>query len=128
MSATCTDSLTRAEGAYAHLASFQRGDLVDVEGRQVRYPAVVMTPQQHDWADINRTYLIVSNHGTEIRITVGSLLAGHHAITLRTRSHADLMANLDRLVPARTAPLPGTPDSCTSCGHIPDTCADMCCA
>ena len=39
-----------------------------------------MVPQQHDHADINRTHLIVSSEGTEIRITVGTLLAGQHAI------------------------------------------------
>lgn len=83
---TATAALTRAEDAYAHLASFQRGDLVNVQGRQIGYPAVVMTPQQHDWSDINRAYLVVSNEGTEVRISAGSLLAGQHAITLRSEA------------------------------------------
>lgn len=78
-----TAALTRAEDAYAHLASFQCGDLVNVQGRQIAFPAVVMTPQRHDWSDINRAYLVVSNEGTEVRITVGTLLAGQHAITHR---------------------------------------------
>lgn len=80
---TATATLTRAEDAYAHLAGFRRGDLVNVQGRQIAYPAVVMTPQQHDWSDINRACLVVSNEGTEVRITVGTLLAGQHAITHR---------------------------------------------
>jgi hypothetical protein len=41
-------------------------------------------------------------------------------------SHAAVIQTLNRLVPARTA-LPGTPDPCTSCGHVPDTCNDTCC-
>jgi hypothetical protein len=80
MTITADTQLTRAEDAYAHLASFHRGQLVDIQGRQVGYRAVVMVPQQHDHADINRTHLTVSNEGTEIRITVGTLLAGQHAI------------------------------------------------
>ena len=80
---TTTDTkLTRAEAAYAHLASFQLGDSVEVQGREISFPAVVMTPQQHDHADINRSHLIVSSNGTEVRITVGLLLAGQYAITL----------------------------------------------
>ena len=80
---TTTDtSLSRAEAAYAHLASFQHGDTVEIQGREISFPAVVMTPQQHDHADINRSHLIVSSNGTEVRITVGLLLAGQYAITL----------------------------------------------
>jgi len=79
---TTTDTkLTRAEDAYAHLASFQRGDSVEVSGRRISFPAVVMTPQQHDHADINRCHLAVSSNGSEVRITVGLLLAGQYAIT-----------------------------------------------
>jgi len=80
---TATAQLTRAEDAYAHLASFQRGDLVNIQGRTIAFPAVVITPQQHDWSDINSAYLIVSNEGTTVRVSVGSLLAGRHTITLR---------------------------------------------
>jgi hypothetical protein len=84
---TTTDTkLTRAEDAYAHLASFQRGDTVDIEARGICYPAVVMVPQQHDYADINRTHLIVSSNGTTIWITIGLLLAGQYRITLRTEA------------------------------------------
>jgi hypothetical protein len=79
---TTTDTaLTRSEDAYAHLASFQLGDSVEVQGREISFPAVVMTPQ-HDHADINRCHLVVSSNGTEVRITVGLLLAGQYAITL----------------------------------------------
>src|ERR1039457_3889048 len=75
-------SLSRADAAYAHLASFQHVQPVEVQGREISFPAVVMTPQQHDHADINRSHLIVSSNGTEVRITVGLLLAGQYAITL----------------------------------------------
>jgi len=76
--------LTRAEEAYAHLASFKRGDKVDVAGRTTPpLGGVVTTPQQHDWSDINRAYLYVtSDDGTvDVKITVGLLLAGHYTIT-----------------------------------------------
>jgi hypothetical protein len=41
-------------------------------------------------------------------------------------THAGRMAALDRLLPWRTVSVP-TPDECESCGHIPDTCGDLCC-
>ena len=75
--------LTRAEEAYALLASFQRGDVVDVAGRSFFQPGTVTTAQQHDHADINRAYLIATVNGAEIRVTVGSLLSGWHTITAR---------------------------------------------
>ena len=78
---TATATLTRAEDAYAHLASLQRGDTVDVGGRSFFQPGTVTTPQQHDHSDINRAYLIVTGCGVETRVTVGSLLAGQHTIT-----------------------------------------------
>ena len=75
--------LTRAEAAYAHLASFRRDDRVDVGCRYGAFhrPGSVTTPQQHDHADINRAYLVASIDGAEVRITVGSLLSGRHTIT-----------------------------------------------
>jgi hypothetical protein len=82
MTTTTATVLTRAEAAYAHLASFQLGDSVEVQGREISFPAVVMTPQQHDHADVNRCHLVVSSNGTEVWITVGLLLAGQHTITL----------------------------------------------
>ncbi len=78
---TTTATLTRAEDAYAHLASFQRGDQVDVGGRSFFQPGTVTTPQQHDHSDINRAYLVVTGCGVETRVTVGSLLSGKHTIT-----------------------------------------------
>lgn len=78
---TSTAQLTRAEDAYAHLASFQRGDAVDVGGRAFFQPGTVTLPQQHDHADINRAYLIVEGCGVQTRVTVGTLLAGQHTIT-----------------------------------------------
>jgi hypothetical protein len=66
VTATAGIKLTRAEAAYAHLASFQRGDKVHVGGRTTPpLSGVVTTPQQHDYADINRAHLIVtSDDGT----------------------------------------------------------------
>jgi hypothetical protein len=81
---TVTDTrLTRAEDAYAHLASFQLGDQVDVGGRAFFQPGTVTTPQQHDHDGINRAYLVVTGCGVETKVTVGSLLAGKHTITSR---------------------------------------------
>ena len=80
---TTTTALTRAEEAYAHLASFKRGDTVDVGCRYGDFVAAgtVTTAQQHDHADINRAYLIVTSGNTSFRVTVGSLLSGRHIIT-----------------------------------------------
>ena len=75
------ERLTRAEEAYAHLASFKRGDQVNVAGRSFSQPGTVTTTQQHDHADINRAYLIATVSGAEIRVTVGTLLSGWHTIT-----------------------------------------------
>lgn len=83
MTTTGTAQLTRAEDAYAHLASFAKGDAVDVGRRYGDFfqPGTVITPQQHDHADINRAYLVVTVCGVETRVTVGSLLAGRLTIT-----------------------------------------------
>jgi hypothetical protein len=72
--------LTRAEDAYAHLASFQRGDMVDVAGPRFYQPGTVTTAQQ-DGAGITRAYLVVTGCGTETRVTVASLLSGKYTIT-----------------------------------------------
>jgi len=89
MTTTTGTKLMRAEAAYAHLASFQLGDKVHVGGRAMRYPlGTVTTPQQHDFSDINRAYLIVTGCGVETRVTVGSLMAGHHTITSRADAKA----------------------------------------
>src|ERR1700733_7860199 len=81
MTTTTDTKLTRAEAAYAHLASFQRGDLVDVGGRRFFLPGIVTTTQQHDFADINRVYLIVtSSRGLDVRVTVGELVSGQRTV------------------------------------------------
>lgn len=80
--ATAADtSLTRAEDAYLHLASFQRGDLVDVNGQ----PGTVTTAQQHYTSRLERAFLVVDGCGTRTRVSVASLLAGIHVITSRSR-------------------------------------------
>lgn len=98
MTIATTIKLTRAEDAYAHLASFQRGDKADVGGRHYFLPGTVTTAQQHDHSDINRAYLVVTGTATvpdgnggwrpetiDVKVTVGALLAGKHTIT----SHAE---------------------------------------
>ena len=84
---TATATLTRIEAAYLHLASFERGDLVDIEGRQVRYQAVVMVPQQGappaTHAGMRYARLTASSNGTEVEISVGALLDGQNTITRR---------------------------------------------
>lgn len=95
MTATAADTkLTRAEAAYAHLASFQRGERVIVTGRAYAYEGTVTTTQRHDFADINRVYLTVSNGRTEIQVTVGQLLAGR-AITSRADVEAGRIHHFD---------------------------------
>jgi hypothetical protein len=71
-------TLTRAEAAYAHLASFQRGNRVIVDGREAR----VVYPQQDPEGPrgIEAAYLMVTGYGTETHVTVRSLLDGTHAI------------------------------------------------
>jgi hypothetical protein len=54
---TTDTSLSRAEAAYAHLASFQLGDKVDVGGRSFYQPGTVTTAQQDGDCCVNRSYL-----------------------------------------------------------------------
>jgi hypothetical protein len=90
---TATTELTRAEAAYAHLASFKRGDKVDVGGRRFFLPGTVTTPQQ-DAHRITSAYLVVTGDSTVpdgsggwrteptmVTVTVASLLSGRHTIT-----------------------------------------------
>lgn len=82
-------TLTRAEDAYAHLASFQRGDKVKIGGRGWCQFSTVTVAQQHDWSDINRTHLAVAGCcWIDIHVTVGDLLAGKYTIA----SEADAAA------------------------------------
>jgi hypothetical protein len=78
--AVATDKLTRAEAAYAHLASFQRGDKVDVGGRSWFQPGIVTTAQQ-DGGSIEGAYLMVEGCGVQTKVTVASLLSGKFTIT-----------------------------------------------
>ena len=93
---TATATLTRAEDAYAHLASFQLGDKVDVGGRSWFQPGTVTLPQQHDYADINRAYLIVAGCGVETRVTVGALLSGKYTIATLDDAKAGKTRYFDR--------------------------------
>jgi hypothetical protein len=83
MSATAeTAGLTRAEDAYAHLASFQRGDQVDVAGPGYFLPGIVDTPQQDAGSDLTLAYLFVSGCGHRVPVTVASLLRGRTITSL----------------------------------------------
>jgi len=88
MNATAEATLTREEAAYAHLASFQRGDVVDVGGRAFFLPGIVTTAQQ-DARRITSAYLVVTgtrhdgdeSRTVEVKVTVASLMTGRHTIT-----------------------------------------------
>ena len=102
MTATATEApatLTRAEAAYAHLATFQRGDRVVVTGRGYALEGTVTRPQQ-DARRISRAYLIVTGTGNypdgrggwvkttvECVITVSRMLSGR-CLTLATLADA----------------------------------------
>jgi hypothetical protein len=92
--------LTREEAAYAHLASFQRGDVVDVGGRAFFLPGTVTTAQQ-DASRITSAYVMVTGTATgpdgnggwrpepvDVKVTVVSLLSGKHTITSRDDAKA----------------------------------------
>ncbi len=84
-----TAILTRAEAAYAHLASFQRGDTVDVAGDRFFMPGIVTQPQQ-DGPTIEDAYLVVSGtpatNGARQKVYVRDLL--HAARTITTWADA----------------------------------------
>jgi hypothetical protein len=99
MTTTTDTKLTRAEAAYAHLASFQRGDTVDVGGRGFFLRGTVAVPQKRDFGDfpgavgLNGAYVIVTGDATvpggtgnwrtepiDVKVTVASLLSGKHTI------------------------------------------------
>ncbi len=84
---TVTAQLTRPEAAYAHLASFQRGDQVDVGGRAFFQPGRVIYPQQPA-RSMEEAYLMVEGCGIQTHVTVKSLLSGEFTITSRTDAAA----------------------------------------
>lgn len=78
-------SLTRAEAAYDHLASFKLGDRVAVKTPQrVQYGNV--TGSSGTWVAPDDAYLTVTWHpsaardGGAVRVTVDTLLTGEHCI------------------------------------------------
>lgn len=92
-------TLTRAEAAYAHLASFRLGNRVVVTGRGYDLEGIVARPQQ-DARNISRAYLIVTGTGNypdgnggwteataECVITVSRMLSGR-CLTLATMADA----------------------------------------
>lgn len=85
MTTTSTEAparLTREEDAYAHLASFQAGDLVDVAGPLFYQPGTVKLPQQHA-ATMEGAWLIVDGCGVQTVVSVAALLSGKRTITLQ---------------------------------------------
>ncbi len=80
---TVTAQLTRPEAAYAHLASFQRGDQVDVGGRAFFQPGRVIYPQQPA-RSTEEAYLMVEGCGIQTHVTV----TGEFTITSRTDAAA----------------------------------------
>ena len=80
---TSTDTLTREEAAYAHLASFKAGDVVDVSGFGYFLPGTVETPQRDDGAGgIAAAYVTVRGCGTLLRVTVANLLEDGMTVNL----------------------------------------------
>ena len=79
-----TEVPARAEAAYAHLASFQRGDTVSVIGHRVFTPGTVTVPQQ-DGAALEDAYVIVTGtsatNGARQTVRVSDLLSGDLTIT-----------------------------------------------
>jgi hypothetical protein len=76
-------ALTRAEAAYAHLAAFQRGDMVSVIGRRLFMPGTVIVPQQ-DGCALEDAYVIVTGtpatNGAQT-VRVSDMLSGDMTIT-----------------------------------------------
>jgi len=62
---TATAQLTRAEDAYAHLASFQRGDMVTVTHRAFTIKGTVTEPQR-DGSSLLGAYLTVEDYTERI--------------------------------------------------------------
>lgn len=89
-----TGQLTRAEAAYAHLASFQRGDTVSVIGHRIFVPGTIAVPQQ-DGDTLEDAYVVVAGtsatNGARQTVRVSDLLSGDRTIT----SWTDLVRYFD---------------------------------
>ena len=91
-----TTKLTRVEDAYAHLASFQRGDTVNIAGLAFGQYGTVTLPQQDDHTgDLTRAWLVVTGDGVETAVTVASLLSGEFTITARSGAGAGAVRYFD---------------------------------
>lgn len=115
MTSTATAQLTRAEDAYAHLASFQRGDAVDVAGEEFFMPGVITGPQRNDGDDLTAAYVTIGGDGAQTRISVASLLDGM-TVTLQNEVARGNVRYFDQ---AGYAAQHG--EDCDECGaYIPD--------
>lgn len=79
-------NLTPAEAAYALLASFQRGDQVDVTGPGFTRSGTVTTPQRltagdGDWTHL--AYLVVATSEGDLPVSVADLLHRNRTIGAR---------------------------------------------
>jgi hypothetical protein len=74
-------ALTREEDAYAHLASFQSGDVVDVSGPRFFQPGIVTQAQVSPDGDMSRAHLFVGGCGVRTVVALAGLLSGEYRIT-----------------------------------------------
>jgi hypothetical protein len=85
MTRTATGGLTRAEDAYAHLASFAKGDVVDLSGDGFFQPGTVVAPQEMA-GGIEDAFLFVRGCGAVTAVRVADLLEGTFTITLQNEA------------------------------------------
>ena len=94
MTTTTGTQLTRTEAAYAHLAAFQAGDLVNLAGPRFYMPGVITVPQRIGEPShaVDDTYVIVDADPAEFGVSrldlrrvvrVRHLLSGQYTITLQ---------------------------------------------
>jgi hypothetical protein len=96
--ALAAPELTREEAAYAHLASFRRGDEVEVNGQ----PGRVAYAQQPG-RTIYEAALLAEGR-TQMYVSVRSLLAGWHTITSRADAATGNVRYFDRVTYAGQNP------------------------
>ena len=87
---TATDTRpTPAEAAYAHLASFQRGEQVSVIGHRIFVPGTITVPQQ-DADTLEDACVVVTGTSATNRnrqtVRVSDLLSGDRTITRWTET------------------------------------------
>jgi hypothetical protein len=89
-----TAELTREEAAYAHLASFAKGDIVDVDGRNWFQPGTVIRAQR-DGRTLEDAFLLVSGCGIVTSVRVRDLLSSKFTITSQADAKAGNVRHFD---------------------------------